>query len=293
MQWVMDVAICNAGGIWLGICFCRFLEVREYNWELDNWNEMSFSERVRRGMLKVIPGPGEGLATASATATATAGDTAARESSGKGGDGKAAAAKTEVVQEPQSQSRASGDSKRQALQRQKHPDFRGWTVIKWDPTASRRRYIACIFTVLGNMVLEMNAFMLKAVFEIPSQHIMNVYRLFFWAFVCLPAVRQVYMFSIDASVARLGAHAWAALGCCITECMVILKFGFLRGVPAPLYPDGEGVLVVVLYYLLCLVLFTTPSAKARTFVINQENFYFWSKNVKSITYSDRICTKWT
>ena len=35
---------------------------------------------------------------------------------------------------------------------------------------------------------------------------------------------------------------------------MILKFGFLRGVPVPLYNDGEGVLVVLIWWLLALVL---------------------------------------
>ena len=132
-------------------------------------------------------------------------------------------------------------------------------MVRWNPTASTRRYYACIIMVFLNMVLEMNAFMLKAVFEIPSQHVLNIYRLFFWAFVCLPAVRQVYMYSIDESVRRLGSHAWAALGCCLTEVMVIVKFGFLRADPAPIYGDGEGVAVVVFYWGVCLVLFTSGS----------------------------------
>jgi len=39
-QWILDVLICNGGGIWLGMQVAKFLEMRTYRWEsilkLDN-----------------------------------------------------------------------------------------------------------------------------------------------------------------------------------------------------------------------------------------------------------------
>jgi hypothetical protein len=45
--------------------------------------------------------------------------------------------------------------------------------------------------VIINQIVEINSFLVKAVFEIPSPHWLNICRLIFWAFVCLPAIRQV------------------------------------------------------------------------------------------------------
>ena len=60
-------------------------------------------------------------------------------------------------------------------------------------------------------------------------------------------------------VAALGAFPLATSGPSRGR-VVILKFGFLRGIPHPnLYPDGEGVLVVVLWWLAALVAFTSGS----------------------------------
>jgi hypothetical protein len=49
--------------------------------------------------------------------------------------------------------------------------------------------------VLVNQIVEMNAFVLKAIFEIPSPHVINIMRLCFWGVVCLPAIRQTYAYS--------------------------------------------------------------------------------------------------
>ena len=32
-HWILDVLICNGGGIWLGMQVARFLEMRKYRWE--------------------------------------------------------------------------------------------------------------------------------------------------------------------------------------------------------------------------------------------------------------------
>lgn len=31
-QVILDILLCNGGGIWLGMTVCRFLEMRTYHW---------------------------------------------------------------------------------------------------------------------------------------------------------------------------------------------------------------------------------------------------------------------
>ena len=31
-QVILDILLCNGGGIWLGMVVCRFLEMRTYHW---------------------------------------------------------------------------------------------------------------------------------------------------------------------------------------------------------------------------------------------------------------------
>lgn len=31
-QLILDILLCNGGGIWLGMTVCRFLEMRTYQW---------------------------------------------------------------------------------------------------------------------------------------------------------------------------------------------------------------------------------------------------------------------
>jgi len=53
-QWILDVLICNGGGIWLGMQVAKFLEMRTYRWEsilkLDNK-----SAKVKRALLQFTP----------------------------------------------------------------------------------------------------------------------------------------------------------------------------------------------------------------------------------------------
>ncbi|CAD7949252.1 unnamed protein product [Amoebophrya sp. A120] len=70
-------------------------------------------------------------------------------------------------------------------------DGRELEKIQWEPLETRKRYVVCILMVFVNQIVELNAFILKNIFEIPSPHKLNIYRLLFWALLCLPACRQV------------------------------------------------------------------------------------------------------
>lgn len=46
-QVILDILLCNGGGIWLGMTVCRFLEMRTYHWasikyDLVDWKYGNF-----------------------------------------------------------------------------------------------------------------------------------------------------------------------------------------------------------------------------------------------------------
>ncbi|CAD7961883.1 unnamed protein product [Amoebophrya sp. A25] len=133
---------------------------------------------------------------------------------------------------------------------------RDWLRVRWDPLQTRKRYMVIIGMVLVNQIVELNAFIIKNIFEIPSPHKLNIYRLVFWALMCLPACRQVYMFAIDEAVVRLGTYAWFGLGTALTELLIGIKFGFCMSQPLAPWPIAKS-LQVTSAWLVALCLFTT------------------------------------
>jgi len=53
-SWILDVCICNGGGIWLGIKIAEFLEVRKYKWESIKDID-SVSGKLRRAAMQFSP----------------------------------------------------------------------------------------------------------------------------------------------------------------------------------------------------------------------------------------------
>jgi len=102
------------------------------------------------------------------------------------------------------------------------------TPQPWTPKRSVVRYLQVTAIIFCNQVVELNAFILKATFEIPSKHPFNVFRLFMWAFICLPSLQQSYIYLSDPSCVRLGTQSWVGLGAIITETLICIKFGFIR-----------------------------------------------------------------
>lgn len=42
-QVILDILLCNGGGIWLGMTVCCFLEIRTYSWASIKWVKLTFS----------------------------------------------------------------------------------------------------------------------------------------------------------------------------------------------------------------------------------------------------------
>lgn len=57
-QVILDILLCNGGGIWLGMTVCRFLEMRTYHWASIKYGDAVQSSTNRNNMfvskLKVV-----------------------------------------------------------------------------------------------------------------------------------------------------------------------------------------------------------------------------------------------
>lgn len=128
-----------------------------------------------------------------------------------------------------------------------------WTIVRWTPLISWKRYTQVVILVMLLTIVELNAFFLKSTFEIKTSHPINVGRCVLWGIIGLPALRQTYVFMSDPSCIRLGTQAWVAFAIIVTECLLWLKFGCLRQ-DAPW--DVLEILRILSMWVPCLFLFT-------------------------------------
>nr|KAJ3420307.1 hypothetical protein HK105_005836 [Polyrhizophydium stewartii] len=111
-----------------------------------------------------------------------------------------------------------------------------WTKFEWHSTKSFRNFVAVILLLALELQCELNAFYLKYLLWVPVSHMLNLYRLLFMFFMCLPAVREAYQYLTDPKCKRLGMHAWITTANIVTELLIIIKFSegeFTK--PAPVY----------------------------------------------------------
>ncbi|KAL0171181.1 hypothetical protein M9458_031492, partial [Cirrhinus mrigala] len=53
-QVILDILLCNGGGIWLGMTVCRFLEMRTYHWASIK-DIHSTTGKIKRAVLQFTP----------------------------------------------------------------------------------------------------------------------------------------------------------------------------------------------------------------------------------------------
>lgn len=119
------------------------------------------------------------------------------------------------------------------------PARNNWTgAFSWDAHTT-------VYAVAINMFIEMNAFLLKAVFEIPTDHNLNLVRLLLWAAVCGPAISSLYYTTNSvageaipdkarnraASTGFNSAYLYVPLFALGLECAVIAKHGLIVNKP--------------------------------------------------------------
>jgi len=103
-----------------------------------------------------------------------------------------------------------------------------WTIVRWGSLLTTKRSLQVCLILLMNQIIELNAFFLKATFEIPSEFAFNLLRLFLVAFICLPSLRQTYVYFSDPLCKRIGTQCWVGVGIMLTEMLIWVKFGFMR-----------------------------------------------------------------
>lgn len=86
---------------------------------------------------------------------------------------------------------------------------------------------------------ELNAFYLKTLLWIPSDHPLVTLRLVACFLFALPATREAYQYLADPRCRRIGVHAWMAVINVATEVLVCVKFG--RGE----FPEPTPIVVIV------------------------------------------------
>eukprot|EP01059_Diplonema_ambulator_P011284 TRINITY_DN21232_c0_g1_i1.p1 TRINITY_DN21232_c0_g1~~TRINITY_DN21232_c0_g1_i1.p1 ORF type:complete len:420 (+),score=75.73 TRINITY_DN21232_c0_g1_i1:93-1262(+) len=100
-----------------------------------------------------------------------------------------------------------------------------WTAVKWDPFSSRKRTVSVLLVSFFVLLTELSTFFLKHLFQIPTNHRINVVRIVIWVMFGLPALRQVYIYVTDKEVKRLGTQAWVTCAILLTELLICVKHG--------------------------------------------------------------------
>ena len=101
-----------------------------------------------------------------------------------------------------------------------------WSKIRWlDPTSTYMRILAIFFLILVFQVTELNTFLLKHIFFVPTSHYLILVRLLLITLIAFPSVRQYYVYVTDRTCKRVGTQAWVYCGIMVTELLISIKFG--------------------------------------------------------------------
>merc|ERR1712216_1061932 len=118
-----------------------------------------------------------------------------------------------------------------------------WEAMDYDPIPrhnSWESYKRCfiVYMVVGVMILsELSSFFLKHIFRVPTDNMLNCYRLLIHVAMGAPAMRQYYIYITNPECQRWGAQLLATVAVLITELLVCIRFGkFLRPTDGKLMP---------------------------------------------------------
>ena len=196
---IFDVLFANGCGIYVGMCLCKKLEVREFHWE----------------SIKDIKG-------------------------------------------------TKGKLKRAVLQFTPQD----WSKIRWlDPSSTYMRILAIFVLILIFQVSELNTFLLKHVFLVPTNHYLNVVRLILITLTAAPSVRQYYLYVTDKTCVRLGTQAWVYCAVMVAELLISIRLGAPM-LPCPAILFMLGWLGVTALFSITMVLLITRSSIRQIFSKN-------------------------
>ena len=206
-SWVLDVALCNFLGIYVGMKTVSYFEGRTYDW---TGTTPTLSDNERGGGT-IINGNGSIITCIDGT------DDKEREQQRR-------QRLRQADDSVSSAGRARGFLKRSIML------FTPASIdsYAWAPTSSPLRFFQCAFIVALCLVFELNAFFLKYVLWIPPPHLLNHIRLALWFGIANVSTREYYVFITARKGMRLtkmGPNAWLALAVALVEIMITIKHG--------------------------------------------------------------------
>ncbi len=137
-----------------------------------------------------------------------------------------------------------------------------WSRTRWlDPSSPRMRIMAIFTLVLSFQVVELNTFLLKHIFLIPTNHFLTIGRLVLITGIAAPTMRQYYLYVTDKTCKRIGTQAWVYAAIAITELLISIRFGAPK-VPRPaLLKVVTWLLIVALLSLVVVMLIINTQVK--------------------------------
>tara|TARA_X000001036_G_scaffold438648_1_gene487059 strand:+ start:600 stop:1763 length:1164 start_codon:yes stop_codon:yes gene_type:complete len=234
-SWVLDVLVCNLGGMWVG------MQATKYFSSKTTGRDIHSSDSSSRGSSK-----GDGVVDAAAGEES---ESSEEDECDEEDDGKKKSPASLISRRLKHENDSNREKKKKKMMmmnrgrpssnfvrvaRKSIEDYilpeKGcnWYRYEWQPFKSPARFIQCAFLIGMCLSFELNAFFLKFIYGIPPPHILNTLRLALWFAEANIAVREYYVFITDERgiwKAKLGANAWLAIAAMAMEFLVILKHG--------------------------------------------------------------------
>jgi len=229
-SWVLDVLVCNLGGMWVGMQATKYFS--------KTTGRDIHSDSSSRGSSK-----GDGVVDAAAGEES---ESSEEDECDEEDDGKKKSPASLISRRLKHENDSNRKKKKMMMNRGRPSsnfvrvarksieDYilpeKGcnWYRYEWQPFKSPARFIQCAFLIGMCLSFELNAFFLKFIYGIPPPHILNTLRLALWFAEANIAVREYYVFITDERgiwKAKLGANAWLAIAAMAMEFLVILKHG--------------------------------------------------------------------
>lgn len=97
--------------------------------------------------------------------------------------------------------------------------------LHWDWIDSWKRFAGVLMLFVLTQGSELTAFFLKFILWVPAEHDLNIVRLLLWWLMAAPATRELYLFSSEPNVKKIGHTLWLVIAALAVEIMICVKFG--------------------------------------------------------------------
>ena len=102
-----------------------------------------------------------------------------------------------------------------------------WTSYQWGYTESFKKFLFMCFIIVCWIVQDLNTFYLKAIYWIPPNHSLNLYREVIYAFTGACAMKEMYSFLMSSDpYHRIGRYPWLIFAVLSCEILLEIKHGW-------------------------------------------------------------------